>query len=298
MKTIYSRLFFAALSCIILQSASAQVWLGVYGFRASSTNYINPDIGGGFAMSFLSKETPLSAQTTTLTAVAQKINSPLRMQFGGNFAWSGLGHTTFENVPLTSQAGLARTQISNCFLTFNVLGRISAPNKSIFTPYADAFVGYRGTFSSMEITPYVHTVGTQYSTSNNLATVSGLNYGVGGGFTTMLNKKKTVKLDLGISYMEQLGGGQYADLNRTSADNSGINLNMKHAPNGIVLVNVGLQFWIDDDGKDDCHCNCKHHRNYSSTRVGGGWGSWGGGGGARSSVGVHVGGGGGGVRFK
>jgi hypothetical protein len=265
--------------------------LGIYGFRASSTNYINPDIGGGFGMSLLSKEKPLSSTTTTLTAIATKINSPLRVQFGGNFNWSGLGHITFENVPLTSQPGLARTSINNSFVTLNVVGRISAPNKSIFTPYADAFVGYRGTFSSLQITPYAHTQGTNYTTSDNLAAVSGLNYGVGGGFTTMLNKKKTIKLDLGVSYMQQFGGGEIVDLNRASADNNGVNLNMKNAPNGIAMINVGLQFWIDDDGKNDCNCNCKHHRSSSVIGVGRGWG---GGGGRPSSVGVHFGGGGGG----
>jgi hypothetical protein len=303
MKTIYSCILFAALSCITVQNASAQVWLGLYGFRANSTNYVNPDIGGGFAMSFLSKEQSFAkAPATVSSAVADKVKSPLQWQMGMNFYWSGLGHRTFENVPLTSQPGAARCTINNSFVAFNMMGRISAPNKTIFTPYLDVFGGYRGTFSSLAITPYQHDISTKTQTNQNLATVTGLNYGFGGGITTNLNKQKSIKLDLGVSYIEQVGGGQMADLQSAWADNSGINLNMKHAPNGIVMLNVGLLFYLESDDDDDCDCHCRHHySSYSSgARVGGGYGTWGGGG-RSSSVGVHIGGGGGGfggVRVK
>jgi hypothetical protein len=275
--------------------------MGLYGFRANSTNYINPDLGGGFAMSWLSKETSFSKPPTAISnEVAQKMKSPLQWQMGMNFYWSGFGHRTFENVPLTSQPGLARCAINNSIVAFNILGRLSAPNKSIFTPYMDVFAGYRGTFSSLSITPYQHLIGTKTQTDQTLATVTGLNYGIGGGITTNLNRKKTVKLDLGVSYIEQFGGGQIADLRSAFADNSGINLNMKHAPNGIVMLNVGLLFYLEGDDDDDCNCHSKrHYHSSSNTRVGGGWGSWGGG--RSSSVGVHIGGGGGGfggVRIK
>lgn len=306
MKTIYSCILFAALSCITWQNASAQVWMGLYGFRANSTNYLNPDVGGGFAMNFLSKEQSFAkAPTSVSTEVAQKVKSPLQWQMGMNFYWSGMGHRTFDNVPLTSQPGFARCNINNSFIAFNVIGRLSVPNKSIFTPYADFFGGYRGTFSSLTITPYQHMIGTSTQTSQNLSTVTGLNYGVGGGITTDLNKQKSIKLDIGVSYLEQMGGGQIADLQSAWADNTGINLNMKHAPNGIVMLNVGLLFYLESTDDDD-DCDCKHHHSsYSpgNTRVGlgSGWGTLGGGG-RSSSVGVHIGGGGGGgfggVRIK
>lgn len=302
MKTIYSCILFAALSCITAQNASAQVWLGLYGFRSSSANFPRPDVGGGFAMSFLSKEQSFgrAPATTTLpkanSAITQKINSPLQWQMGMNFYYSGLGHRTFDNVPLTSQPGLARCNINNSFIALNLMGRISAPNKSIFTPYVDMFAGYRGTFSSLAITPYQHAYGTQAQTDQNLSAATGLNYGVGAGFTTNLDKSKHMKLDIGVSYIEQMGGGKMVDLRSAWADNSGLNLNLRPVPNGIVMLNVGLLFYLEGDGRDDCNCNCRHHY-YPSSGVRMGGGSWGGGG-RSSSVGVHFGGGGGGVRIK
>ncbi|HXB42216.1 MAG TPA: hypothetical protein VNZ49_16875 [Bacteroidia bacterium] len=285
MKTIYSLILLTLLT--VAQNTQAQVWMGIYGVRSNTINSLNPDVGGGFAMNFLSKGSKLGAEKSTL---------PFQVQYGGNFFWSGLGHRTFSNVPLLApQIGTARVNLSNSFFGFNVMGRISMPNKTIFTPYADVFGGYRGIFSTLEISPYYNYYygnrGNQ--TNKTLSSVSGLGYGFGGGIMTTLSKR--VKLDIGVSYSQALGTGQYADLSSAYSDASGINLNMKSAPNGIVMVNFGLMFYLEDDGthSTSCHCNT---RTYG--RVGGWGGGWGGGGGGRSNVGVHVGGGFGGGRVR
>lgn len=283
MKTVYSLILLTLLT--VAQNTQAQVWMGVYGVRSNTINSLKPDIGGGFMMNFLSKGTKIGNEKST---------SPLQVQYGANFFWSGLGRRSFDNVPLMApQTGTARVNLANSFFGMNVMARISMPNKTIFTPYGDIFGGYRGLFSTLEINPYYNNYyGTRGNQTNKtLSSVSGLGYGFGAGIMTTLSKR--VKLDIGVSYSQSVGSGQYADLNSAYSDASGINLNMKSTPNGIVMFNFGLMFYLEDDGthtSNNCHCNT----NRSYGRVGGWGGGWGGGsgGGGRSNVGIHIGGGG------
>ncbi len=284
MKKLYAIILLTLLTAA--QSTQAQVWMGIYGIRSNTLGSVGPDVGGGFAMSFLSKGSKLGAEKSTL---------PFEIQYGANFLWSGLGNRTFNNVPLLApQVGLAQVTLSNSFFGINVMGRISMPNKSIFIPYADVFGGYRGMYSNININPYYHSYGYKNNSDQTLARVKGLNYGLGGGIMTKLSER--VRLDIGVSYTQSFGGGQYVDLSSAYSDASGINLNMKSAPNGIVMFNFGLMFYIEDDGTRSNDCNCKHSRSYGRSGWGWGGGGWGGshsgGGGGHSNVGIHVGGGG------
>jgi hypothetical protein len=302
MKKSYS-LFFACITVFMLQNIRAQVWLGVYGLHTNSTgNLLSPDVGGGFAISMLSEQKKLTTVPTakmpagtTPSDIMKDGSTGFRFQMGGSFYYSGLGQRSFTNVPLNApQIGLARVTLSNALWGMNLLGRMSYANKSIFTPYADAFIGYRGTYSGLDIVPYMHIAGYEPQTTQSLSQVSGLNYGIGGGIMTNLTKR--IRLDLGVSYSEAFQyGGHVADLRTTYSDASGIYLTMKDAPNGLLMVHAGLQFYIRDNGNSNCNCNCNH----GSTRIGtgiraGGWG----GGGTRSSINVHSGGFGGGFRAK
>lgn len=269
------------------QFTKAQMWLGVYGYRLNSTEIAHPEVGGGFGMNFMSKELNPGGGTGT---------SFLKVQYGFNFNFTFLGQRTFQNVPLVApQMGLAKVTLSNSLMSTNIQARVTAPNKSIFIPYGEVNLGYRGTFTSMDIYPYQHVGNYSNQTSVTLAAVSGLNYGIGGGVMTNLGKNKKVRLDLGVMYMEQAGSGHYGDLANTQTDASGVNLSMKQVPNGVLMMNVGLLFYLEPGKDDDCDCKCKHHTSGGRFGFGGGrWWNMG----MPSSVNVHTGGGFGGVRVK
>lgn len=278
MKKLYILIAFLAGHQIV----NGQVWLGVYGLRANTTATAIPEIGGGFAFSLMSDDKLLSR------TYAQ---SPLRVQYGGNFYWSMLGHRDFYNVPLAApQSGLAAVTLRNSFVGMNGLARLSLPNKSRFTPYGEVFLGYRGTFSTMSIDPGQRSQEYEEESSRILASAHGLNYGLGGGLTTHLTKSKRIRLDIGVSYIEQAAAGRYVHLASASADNYGINLSYRPAPTGILMMNVGLLFYIEDDGSvddDECNCNCRHR---SSAWVGGAIGGWSGS--KPNNVRINTGGGG------
>ncbi|MGZ3865501.1 MAG: hypothetical protein ACXVC6_04370 [Bacteroidia bacterium] len=308
MKTI---LFpgFIAVALLLQQNTQAQVWLGGYGIRTNSSSTIsNNDLGGGFAISILSDAKGSGPAPKTLPAdnLAKTLDShktEFQFQVGGSFYYSGLGHKNFYEVPLTSAAGVAKVNVSNSMWGMNLIGRMSFKNPTIFTPYVDAFTGYRGMQSGVTVTPYVQAPNTAKDTRQTITSLSGLNYGVGGGIMTNLTKR--VRLDLGISYSEAFQNGHLTDLQTAYQDLSGINLNLKNAPSGFLMMNFGIQIYLYDDGKDDeddCPCKQNSSTPTRSTSRSSGWGgSWGGSGGGRSSsVGIHVGGGGGfgGVRVK
>jgi len=278
MKKIYSTLLLAA-TILVWQNANAQVYLGVYGLRTNGYNTKSPDIGGGFGFNIFSEYKAIP-----------KTNLPLKFQTGIDFNYSGLGRRTFNNVPLTSQVGGARATLSNSLFTVNLLGQLIFPNKSIFTPYANAFAGYRGTVSNLTINPNVHYVGVESETQQTISSVHGLNYGVGAGILTKL--WKSVQLDVGFMYNETIGGGRVTDLNTAYSNSNGINLDMKSRPNALMMIKVGLVFYIPKgkaSDNDDCNCKCNRSRSYSSGRST--WSSSG----KSSSIGVHI---GGGVRAK
>jgi hypothetical protein len=259
----------------------AQVWLGIYGIGSKTAETLRPESGGGFGFSLMSRE------QSTAKANA---NARLKVQYGMNFYWSTLGHRSFHNVPLASpQNGLSKVTLNNSFFGLNALARLSFTGKSRFTPYGEAFLGYRGTFTSMTIDPYQRNYGYEEETDKTLASVGGINYGLGGGLTADLTKSKRIKLDLGVSYIEQIGGGRYGDLATASAGQNGINLAMKPAPMGIVMFNLGLLFYIedgdDDRSDDDCHCRCGGRRASTWFSTGSGWS-----GGRANHVNVNIGG--------
>lgn len=279
--------FFLVVISLTQQNAKAQVWMGVYGMRPNSLTTLNPDIGGGFGMSFLSKGDTLGNKKNSI---------PLLLQYGGNFMWTGLGHRNFENVPmLYPQSGLAQVSLNNAVWGMNFITRFSAPNKTIFTPYVDVFGGYRNTLSTLNVNPYAHDYyGNKNGSSQNLSSVSGLNYGMGGGILTNLGKR--IKLDVGVSYMQSLqSGGHIADLATAYADAGGVNLNLKATPINLMMVNIGLLFYLEDVGHHNRNCNC-NCGSRSSVRTG--WGAYRGGY-SGGNVGTHIGGGGfGGFRAK
>ncbi len=310
MKKTYS-IILVALIYLTQQNATAQLWMGVYGMRTNSTNTLtSPDVGGGLTMSFLSDFKSLSPPAKKILELspANKVKeipvqkTGMKVQYGGNFYYSGLGQRNFNNVPLlTPQVGLAKVNLSNTLFSMNVMTRFSFVNPSIFIPYFDLFAGYRGTLSNVTVTSYNQNYQAPSNQNQNqgdkpLASVSGLNYGVGGGIMTSLGKR--IKLDIGVSYAEAFQSGRIADLNTAYANQSGINLNLKTAPNSMMMINVGLLFYLYDDesSKDDDDCKCKHHHN-SSSSVRWGSGGWSGSGGYSGSVGMHI-GGGGGIRIK
>jgi len=278
MKKIYAMILFAVIS-LTQQDAFSQVYLGVYGLRTSGYNSQSPDIGGGFGFNILSDHKAIP-----------KTNLPLKFQTGIDFNYSGLGRRVFNNVPLSSQQGGAKATLSNSLFTVNVIGQLIFPNKSIFTPYANAFAGYRGVVSNLTINPNVHTVGVESETQKTISSAHGLNYGIGAGLLTKLWKNG--QLDIGFMYNETIGGGRITDLNTAYANTNGINLNMKNRPNALMMINVRLVFYIPegkDTDDDDCDCKCKHKHRSTTTRVGG-WGGWSGGG-RPSSVKINFGGG-------
>ena len=279
MKKLYAITLFVSIS-LMQQVALAQVYLGVYGLRTNSYDIKSPDIGGGFGMNILSDYMAIP-----------KTNLPAKFQTGVDFNYSGLGHSTFQNVPLNSQPGLAKATLSNGIFTINLIGQLSFPYKSRITPYGNAFLGYRGTFSDLAITPNTHTPGVESQTNKSISSAHGINYGVGAGFLTRI--WKTSYLDLGFMYNETIGGGRVADLNTAYSNSGGINLNLKNRPNALMMIKVGFVFYIPkgkDTDNDDCDCKCKH-RHRSTTRVGGGsWGGWSGGG-RSSGVNINIGGG-------
>lgn len=272
-------------------AAPAQVWLGVYGFRSATTHSLRPEIGGGFAFNLMSKG--LATSKAAAAPPTSVTGAKFQIQYGMNFYWSGLGHRTFYNVPLAfPQAGLAKVRLQNSFFGINALARLSLASKSIFTPYGETYLGYRGTFTTMNVDPYVNNYGYEEESDKTLASATGINFGLGGGVTTHLNKSKRIRLDVGVSYIEQLAAGHYVDLSTASAGPSGMNLNLKSAPGGILMLNVGLLFYIegDDTGDDDCNCKCKHrNRAASSAWIGTGRGGWNGG--RSNNVNVRFGGG-------
>jgi len=279
MKKFYAIILLAVIT-LTQQDALSQVYLGVYGLRTSGYNAQSPDIGGGMGINFLGDQKKI--KNTSL---------PLKFQAGFDFNFSGLGHRTFQNVPLSSQPGATRVTLSNSIFTMNVIGQLVYPNKSIFTPYANAFGGYRGTISNLTINPNVQTVGVESETQKTLSSVHGLNYGVGAGLLTKLWKNG--QLDVGFMYNETIGGGRITDLNTAYANNNGINLDFKNRPNALLMIKVGLVFYIkaSESDDDDCDCKCKHRHRSSSTWGGGSWGGWSGGG-RSSSVHINLGGGG------
>ncbi len=277
MKKTYLALFVAIL--FLQQNTRAQGWLGIYGLRASSYDIKKPDIGGGAGVSFLSGGKEID-----------KARPGILFQAGFDINYSGLGHRTFRQVPLLApQMGSAQVRLSNGLLTTNVLFQLAYSNKSIFRPYANAFIGYRGTFSDLTIDPNNRQPGYESETEKSLASAHGLNYGLGAGLLTKL--KRNIWLDIGVSYAEMIGGGQMADLTTAYSDKNGVNMNFKNAPNSMMLIKVGLQFYIEkgndrNDDKDDCHCKCrKSGRVYSGVGLGGGW-NWG----RSNNVGINVGG--------
>lgn len=279
MKKLYMLLLFLA----GYQMVNGQVWLGVYGLRANTTATTIPEIGPGFAFSLMSTDRAVSKANE---------QSPLRMQYGMNFYWSLLGHRDFYNVPLAApQSGVAAVTLRNSFMGLNGLARLSLPGKSRFTPYGEVFLGYRGTFSTLSIDPGQANYEYEEETSRNLASAHGLNYGLGGGLTANLTKSKRIKLDIGISYIEQVATGDYVHLPSASAGNYGLNLYFRAAPTGILMMNVGLLFYIEadtsEDDDEDCNCNC---RQRSSTWIGGSIGGWSGG--KANNVRINIGGGG------
>ncbi len=283
MKKTYA-IILLAVFCI-QQDASSQVFLGVYGLRTNGYNVKSPDQGWGFGFNVLSDYRAIP-----------KTNLPAKFQTGVDFNYSGLGRRTFRNVPLTSRPGAASATLSNGLFTMNFIGQLAFPNKSRFTPYGNVFVGYRGTFSQLSITPNTHLPGEQYETDQEISSVHGLNYGVGAGMLTKL--RKNWYLDVGVLYNETIGGGRITDLSTAYSNSSGVNLDLKSRPNALMMIKVGFTWYIpegdDTDDKDDCDCKCKHNHSSTRTRVGGGWGGWGGGG-RSSSVGINI---GGGIRAK
>ncbi len=314
----YAAIIFVAIIWLTQQNAKAQMYMGVYGMRTNSINTLaSPNVGGGFGMNFLSKGDTLGYKNTWFPKV---------IQFGGNYYYSGLGQKTFYDVPLLApQMGQSKVILSNAMFTINAMTRFSFPNHSVFTPYVDLFGGYRGMYSNLTVIPYLQ-YNTQTQSKQSLASVRGLNYGIGGGILTSLGKR--VKLDIGVSYSESIQSGNMVDLNSAYADANGINLNLKNAPKGIMMVNVGLVFYLDGSSvtmSKGCDCNPTYYNpvysppvrnsngnwgggSYSppshsgGTRSSGNWGggsSWGGGGnfggsnGGGGHVGIHVGGGGG-----
>lgn len=299
MKTHY---FFFLVVVIELtqQNAKAQVWMGLYGMHTNSVNTLSPDAGIGFNVSFLSKEKPFwgtspPAKQTVLSdnkteakenqKAAAKQKNGLQIQFGGNFIHTGLGHKTFYDVPLLApQQGLSKVSIYNSLIAVNAMARLSLPNHTIFTPYADLYAGYRGVYSNMTVTPYL-SFDNQTQSSQSLSSLSGFNYGFGGGILTSLSQH--VKLDIGFSYTEAMQNGKVADLKSAYADANGINLNLKNAPNGIVMINVGLVFNIDKINvtwANGCNCNYSGTTYYYPSYNG----SWNAGGGVyRPSVGTY-----------
>lgn len=308
--------FLLVLIYMAQQDASAQVWMGIYGMRTNSSGTIsNTDLGGGFGMSFLSDARDISALKRPVEVnllnnnLAKSIgdhSNALQLQVGGNFFYTGLGQRNFYSVPLTSAAGIAKVNLSNGMWGINAMGRLSYKNPSIFTPYVDVYTGYRGMYSDATITPYVQQPNKAIDTRQPLTSLSGLNYAIGGGIMTSLTKN--IRLDLGLTYSEAYQSGHMADIANATSDPAGINLNFKNAPNGFMMVNFGIMFYIRGGYGDDDDCPCREKNSGSAGTTyrssgtrwgsGSGWGSSGGGG--RSSVGIHVGGDGGfgGVRIK
>lgn len=277
MKKIYA-IILLAIFCI-QQDACSQVFLGVYGLRTNGYNVKSPDQGWGIGFNVLSDYKAIP-----------KTNLPAKFQTGVDFNYSGLGQRIFRNVPLTSQPGLAKATLSNGMFAMNLIGQLAFPNKSRFTPYGNVFLGYRGTFSQLTITPNVQAPGVEYETDQPISSVHGLNYGVGAGMLTKLWKNGY--LDLGFMYNETIGGGRVTDLSTAYSNSNGVNLDLKTRPNALMMIKVGLTFYIlqgEDTDDDDCDCKCKHRRSSAGTRFGGGWGGWGGGG-RSSSVGINFGG--------
>lgn len=288
MKKQYYIIILVLLFALQQQSIS-QVWMGVYALRSNSNAIKNPDIGYGGGMSLMSKGKAL-----------EKDGKGLRLQLGGDFNYSGLGHRNFSHVPLSApQVGDARVTLSNGLLSMNMLFQLSLPNKSIFIPYGNAFLGYRGTFSSLSITPYQRNPGYESETDKSLSSAHGLNYGIGAGILTKL--RKNLYLDIGATYSEMAGGGRIADLSSAYSTGQGINLNFKSAPNSMTQIKLGLVWYIelDDDDhhdkkneKDDCNCKCERR---DRVRVGSGWGL-GGGWNFGKSNGINI--NGGGIKIK
>jgi hypothetical protein len=229
-------LIIPAVILLFLQSTEAQVKMGMYGTHTSSVNSsISPDVGNSFSLNFLSVGDTISEKKKTPSIV---------MQVGGELYYSGLGRRTFYDVPLLApQIGLSKVILSNSLLCVNAMSRFSMANRSIFTPYIEMFAGYRSTSSKLQVIPYLHNY-EQPNTKQTLASVSGINYGFGGGILTSLGKQ--TKFDVGVSYAEALqGGGSIANLNSAYADAGGINLNLKDSPNGIFMFHVGLIFYLE-----------------------------------------------------
>jgi len=231
----YSAIILVAIIWLTQQNAKAQINMGMYGTHTNSVNSLaSPDVGSSFSVRFLSIGDSIGAKKKT---------SPIIMQLGGELYFSGLGKKTFYDVPLLApQMGYSKVTLTNSLWCVNAIARFSLPNKSIFTPYADVFAGYRGTRSNLHILPYVIDY-QQSKTNQSLESVDGINYGMGAGILTSLGKH--TKLDMGVSYAQAFQNGNIADLNTAYADANGINLNLKESPNGIMMVHVGLIFYLD-----------------------------------------------------
>ena len=293
----------------IQQNAKAQMYFGVYGFHVNSNRpSLSEDIGGGFGMNFLSKNISLNQSMSSVASkrgiATEKLDvreSGMKVQFGGNFFYSWIGQKSFDAVPLLApQTGLAKVDLTNAMWGINFMTRFSYVNKTIFTPYVDGYVGYRNMYSTINVYPndkQTTSTSQQHANQNDkpLASINGLNYGVGGGILTKLSD--IVQLDLGVIYSEAYQSGHLVDLKSAYADKSGINANYKNGPNGMVMIKVGLLFYIRpcDSSKEDCNCS-GNGSSSGRTRWGGG-NSWGGSH-SGGSVGTHFGGGGGGIRIK
>lgn len=276
MKKIYFFVF-SVLLCTAGMAQGSMIELMGTGTMSGQTT-LKTVGGGGFGMGLYSEPINL-LRSRGMYYAAKKGPSKLALRFGGDAMINFMGSKTFKHVPLLTESGNAKVDVSNTMYNINTGARLSTSAfDGKLIPYLDLSIGYRYLSSSMDIYPDDKEKQTTYK---SLETVGGFSTEIGAGALICLGKEDDFFLNLGVALNHSGANGKFVDMSRVTRINNTIDYYTRPSIDDYVMFRVGIVAMLDfrDEGGSSGHtCGAGIHSGYHGSHCGGG----------HSSVSVHA----------
>jgi hypothetical protein len=187
----------------------------------------------------------------------------LQVRFGGGFYVSSLMSKKINDVPLESpQTGNATVNVHSNIFGINGIARFSKPVTSRFTPYVDAFAGFRSFNTELKIRPNIRQADEESNSAQALPGLWQFNYGASLGFSAALCKTVRFYASGTVSYA--LKNEKTIAVKSARLESGTITTDEISVAKPFFMANVGFCFVVDPKSGHSGNCTERGTRSRSS----------------------------------